>query len=453
MAKRPGGDGRQRELFSRSKRQAIAVDPDHPLVKLAEFLDWDELIERAERLRARRVKNRAGRPPHLRALLGAMLLRATRRMTYREAEDQIRYYAPARFLCGLSESDWTPDHDTIHDFTQLMGEEGAQLINEYVVNLAVAKKLADPSVAVGDTTAQEAAIPYPNEMRLMAAFLTSVTAASARAGRALKTFITRAAPLLRKARHRIREYHLFAKTKEVRNQLMERAAKTVALVHARLGATLSKIEGPGSDGRIAAARDRTRGLYETMTKLLPQIRFWLRTGKVARNKIVSIQVPQVHAIVRGKAGRPVEFGMKWGFTRLGGGYLIARRAVHKTDIEDKRFVVQAVDELHRLFGQVPRLYAYDRGGFSTAAVEALRRKGVRHVGIAPVGKLPWAVSERMRRRLVRERVLVEGSIGAVKSARYGFHRAAGRSARMIGTCGQLAVLGFNLNKLAREATA
>lgn len=122
-----------------------------------------------------------------------------------------------------------------------------------------------------------------------------------------------------------------------------------------------------------------------MAKLLPQIRFWLRTGKVARNKIVSLPVPEVHAIVRGKAGRPVEFGMKWGFTRLGGGYLIARRGRHKTDVEDKRFVVQAVDELHRLFGQVPRLYAYDRGGFSAAAVKAPRQKGVRHVGIAPVG--------------------------------------------------------------------
>src|SRR5689334_11227417 len=99
MAKRPGGRSRrQGELFAPAKRQAIAVDPDHPLVRLADMLDWDELLDRAEELRSRRVTSRAGRPPHLRALLGAMLLRATRRMTYREAEDQIRYYAPARYL-------------------------------------------------------------------------------------------------------------------------------------------------------------------------------------------------------------------------------------------------------------------------------------------------------------------------------------------------------------------
>src|SRR2546427_81366 len=69
-----------------------------------------------------------------------MLLMATKRMSYRDAEDQIRYYAPARYLCGLTETDWTPDFTTIQDFTELMGEEGIGLINEYAVELAVAEE-------------------------------------------------------------------------------------------------------------------------------------------------------------------------------------------------------------------------------------------------------------------------------------------------------------------------
>ena len=104
----------------------------------------------------------------------------------------------------------------------------------------------------------------------------------------------------------------------------------------------------------------------------------------------------------------------------------------------------------RVFGKAPQSYAYDRGGFSYAAVEKLKARGVRDVAVAPTGKAPWAVTESVRKRLARERVLVEGSIGAVKSSRYGFHRPAAKSARMMGTCGHLAVLGFNLNKLARD---
>ena len=55
----------------------------------------------------------------------------------------------------------------------------------------------------------------------------------------------------------------------------------------------------------------------------------------------------------------------------------------------------------------------------------------------------------MKEKLVSERAQVEGGIGAIKSGRYGFNRPAARSTAMMGVCGQRAVLGFNLNKLAR----
>jgi hypothetical protein len=44
---------------------------------------------------------------------------------------------------------------------------------------------------------------------------------------------------------------------------------------------------------------------------------------------------------------------------------------------------------------------------------------------------------------------VEGSIGTIKSNKYGFNRPAARSAAMMGVCGQRAVLGLNLTKLLR----
>ena len=87
-------------------------------------LDWTELEIRAEAIRASKLKSAAGRPPHLRALLGALILRALRSMPLRVLADQIRYYAPARYLCGLAETEWSPDYRTLHDFFKLMGEEG-----------------------------------------------------------------------------------------------------------------------------------------------------------------------------------------------------------------------------------------------------------------------------------------------------------------------------------------
>jgi hypothetical protein len=134
---------RQPELFPRSKRPTIEIAPNHRLVQITEEVDWTELEELVQAIRLSKLKNAAGRPPHLRALIGALMLRAMRYRPLRDMEDLIRYYAPARYLCGLTETDWTPDFNTISDFEQLMGEEGVKLINEHVVKWAVEEKPLD----------------------------------------------------------------------------------------------------------------------------------------------------------------------------------------------------------------------------------------------------------------------------------------------------------------------
>ena len=113
--------------------------------------------------------------------------------------------------------------------------------------------------------------------------------------------------------------------------------------------------------------------------------------------------------------------------------------------------MQAVEQIAALFGRAPRSYAYDRAGHSARNVERLRELGVRDVGLAPRGKTPWEIAGSVRSRLVKERALVEGSIGTIKCPKYGFNRPAARSVAMMGVCGQRAVLGLNLTKLARGA--
>jgi Transposase domain (DUF772) len=142
------GGNRQRELIPRARKATIPLSEQHPMVVLTDALDWTEMEVRAEKIRAKKLKNAAGRLPHLRALLGALTVMAVRRLPYRETEEQIRYYASARYLCGLTETEWTPDFTTIQDFSQLVGQDGVKLINEYVVELAVELGLADPKRAV-----------------------------------------------------------------------------------------------------------------------------------------------------------------------------------------------------------------------------------------------------------------------------------------------------------------
>jgi IS5 family transposase len=425
---------------------------NHRLVRLTDEIDWTKLELAAESIRVSKLKNGAGRPPRLRPLLGAMILRATRYMPYRVLEEQIRHYAPARYLCGLTETDWSPDHNTLHDFIKLMGEEGARLINELMVLHAVQEKLADPTGLVADTTAQEAAIPYPNEMGLMAAFIASVAGASKQAGKVFKEFAAKAGQKLKAAKEKVREYRLFAKTKEKKDKMMAEMVDIVASVQEQLGKAVQiaknqtiRVKKHGKVARMAIHE-----LHETMEKLLPQIRHWLKTGRVASGKIVSLYIPELYSIVRGKVGKSVEFGLSWGLRRLRGGYLLATMAESKGELHDARFAVSAVDEHVTLFGKPPEEYAYDRGGWSEENVAELKSKGVKEVGLAPRGTASWQVSGATKKRLSSERAQIEGGIGTIKHPKYGFNRPAARSARMMGACGQLAVLGFNVNKLVRE---
>ncbi|MCC6334096.1 MAG: hypothetical protein IT380_08930, partial [Myxococcales bacterium] len=178
-----------------------------------------------------------------------------------------------------------------------------------------------------------------------------------------------------------------------------------------------------------------------------------KTGYVAAGKIINLHVPELYSIVRGKVGKKVEFGLNWGITRLRGGYLLARLAAHRSELMDAEFAVKAVEDHIALFEKAPRAYAYDRAGYSAENLATLKKLGVRQAGLAPRGRCQWAVDEKTKRKLVNERALVEAGIGAVKSSRYNFHRPRARSKRMMGACGQLGVLGFNLNKLVRAFAA
>ena len=452
MQTNSGSASRQPDLLPRSKCPTIPIAEDHRLVKVTDTLDWTEMEDRAQQIRSAKFKNAAGRPPHLRALLGATVFMATRKVAYREAEDLIRYYAPARYLCGLTETAWTPDFTTIQDFTELMGEEGIKLINQYVVELAVKQKLADPKMLVADTTAQEAPIPYPNEMGLMGSFLTSVAAATRKVGRGLKGFVEQTVSQFKAARQKVREYRLFAKTKESKHRVMRQMITIVENLNEHLGRALGAPAAQGGKLRKYAivAKGKLVLVHETMSKLLPQIRYWIRTGFVASGKIISLHIPQLYSIVRGKVGKAVEFGLSWGIRRLAGGYLLATLAQDRRELQDTKFALRAVKDHIALFGKAPLAYAYDRGGYSVENVSALKELGVSDVGLAPRGRTPWSVSGPVRDRLVAERALVEAGIGTIKSPRYGFNRPAARSAAMMGACGQRAVLGFNTNKLVRE---
>ncbi len=192
-------------------------------------------------------------------------------------------------------------------------------------------------------------------------------------------------------------------------------------------------------------------LTAVMDRLLPQIKHFMDTGFVAPKKIIHLKMTEVYSIVRGKAGKAVEFGTKWGINRIGGGFVQGFLINGGGHYSDKKFCIEAL-KLHKVTFQIaPEIFGYDRGGHSKVNIKRAKKMGVTHVGIAPAGNAEWAVSEAMAEVIKKcERAQVEGCIGTIKRPIYGFNKPDARSKAAMGTYGQRAIFGFNLRKLLRE---
>lgn len=422
----------------------ISIREDHELLRLTKVIPWPEAVELAMEIRASKVKALSGPEPHYRELLGAVALMSVRNITYRQAEDLIAHYAPARYLCGLMDSSWQPDHITIFDFTQMLGPEGMDLLNRKFLTHAQDVGLLDPSRLMSDTTAQEAMIPYPNEVGLMKRFTDLVSKNLKRVGGKFSSVKEKIKDVVSKVKGLARRSHLFAKTKEEKAKVGKKLYHTVRDLQDLLKSAL----GQGYPVRSKSAVELER-LSALMDNLLPQIRHFLETGFVATKKIIHLQMPELYAIVRGKAGKSVEFGLKWGINQVDGfvlGFLI-NNGVHASD---QKFCLEAIKEHIELFGQAPRTYGFDRGGHSKSNVKKAKKLGVKNVGIAPAGKTKWSVSERMAEAIRRERAQVEGLIGNLKSKKFGFNKPNARSVRAMEASAHRSFLGFNLTKALRK---
>ena len=436
---------RQESLFAEHLHMNITVSKEHELVRLSREIDWDALIDRATEIREKKIKLATGPQPHYRELLGAVALMAVKNLTYRDAEDLIAHYAPARFLCELTNTQWRIDHITIFEFTQMIGEQGMAAINAEILKIAVNQGLADPSRLMSDTTAQEAKIPYPNEVGLMSRYGKLVSKNLKRAGRSLAGFKEKFKEVEKKIKSLVRNSHLFAKTKEAKVKVGKKLYHVVLDLHRELQEAMNQC-GNSAKNR---ARQELEQLTAAMNRLLPQIKHFLDTGFVAPQKLIHLQMTELYSIVRGKAGKSVEFGLKWGISRIGGGFLQGFMINGGEHHSDKRFCIDSINIHKETFGMAPKVFGFDRGGYSRINIKRARTLGVTHVGIAPKGKDAWAVSESMAEVIKCERAQVEGSIGTIKKPVYGFNKPDARSTAAMGTYGQRAIFGFNLRKLLR----
>jgi hypothetical protein len=344
------------------------------------------------------------------------------------------------------------DHASIARAMAALDTGGVVQLNGLIVKQAAELGFADASLLSADTTCQELPIGYPHEAGILKGIaqrcLRSLVKLKKQGVVSSCSAIEQSKQVLKTVKH----YHLFAKGKEEKDKLLIQIMQQSKLLIETTQAVVTNV-GEGAARPIRSACQKLEAMKQVTEKLLPQIHYWLTTGRVAAGKVLHPGIPKAQAIVRNKAGKKVEFGLPYLINRLGGGYLFGKlfdRVPNET-----KMPLESLKGYREIFGETatPELLVYDRGGWSQPTINKLNKQGVKQIGIQPKGQAEWLVAEPLQQTVRQERSKTEGSIGTLKSETYKFNKPKERLWETLQAAGQRSFLSLNLNKLMRDVVA
>ncbi len=365
------------------KLVSIFVPDEHPLLRLKATLEWEAITAvMVEHWRAagKNVDGGRGLSWPVQFYVPLLVLLWLESLQARQMEKYLSESVVARRFLDLTETTQmhVRDHSNIARAEAALGAAGKAAVNALLLHKAKALNFTSGAVLSSDTTVQEPALGYPNEPgilkgwaeRLARSFkkLQARGVAGARAGLEKTKEIFR----------QVKQHHLWAKTKAEKKEWLTQLVATSEALLKQTQAVLQQVStrcGQAKQKAVAKLQD----MVAVGRRLLPQIKHWLQTGKVAAGKIIHVGLKEARAIVKGK--RQVKFGFKWRINRLQGGYVFGRRVAAQSD--ENRQPAGALQDYREVFGKAatPEMVVYDRGASATAVAPELYQAGVAQVGI------------------------------------------------------------------------
>lgn len=389
----------------------------HPLVQMAETIDWQSFEEKFGRV----VKASGGRPAlATRLMVGLHYLKAL----YDESDESVvskwvenPYW---QHFCGERVFQHElPCHPTslvkwrkqigVDGFEQLLGQ-----IIQTAMRTAVLKPKEIERVNV-DTTVQEKAVAFPTDARLYNQARTTLVREARKRG--IK---------LRQSYVRVGQYAFFKQSRYRVSKQLKRARKYTRKLRTYLGRMIRDIERklPQPDAEMAELLNRAKRIEQQQ--------------RSDANKIYSMHAPEVECIAKGKVHKRYEFGCKVVLvTTSASNWIVGTAAVHGNPY-DGATLSDVMMQTSQLTGIAPKKAAVDKGF-----------RGSKH---HPDGLQVLVAGTRkfkgVLKRLVKRRSAIEPVIGHVKHDHaLGRNFLKGQQGDRINAL--LATCGFNLRKLFR----
>jgi len=196
-------------------------------------------------------------------------------------------------------------------------------------------------------------------------------------------------------------------------------------------------------------REFLRERYETVKRIYTQqTELWRTKASSVKERIVSLHRPHIRPIVRGKAGRDVEFGVKALLSWVDG-YCFLDKIGYEAYNEGE-YLIDSIEKYKERFGHYPESSTGDGIFGSRINREKLKDLGIRG-GFKALGRGSVVKEKRewYRQRQKKRSSRMEGIIGLAKT-RYGLDRVRYRIANGEEIWVRLGLMAMNLNTALKK---
>jgi len=390
----------------------VEIPEDHELVKMSKEINWEEMVE----IIGSKYSNKKGRnSKSLRMMIGLEIAKRKYGLSDEGIVEQLKVDMALKVFCGFNE--WThdlPESSSLTKFRNRLDDETLLLLEEVNIRKMIRKTARrNRYQVISDTTCVEANITYPTDSKLLSKTYEKLAMAAKIVRKEGAQIVIRGKQKVKKA---IRSFNLKrSKSRKVilkmNKKLIRESRKVLRLIKVNL------------DVAKENTKRKVDEIIKTAEKILLQQSTMIETGvRRVKNRIVSFHEEDVRPIFRGKEGKQTEFGPKVALNVIGGG-LVQTTKLSNNNFSDTEMIEASLNTNHHTFGRDPTEYIVDRGGHSPQNHELLNQKNITD-GIQYRGKIPKKAKlppETTRRRMYKQRSIVEGKIGTFKTS-YGGNR-------------------------------
>jgi IS5 family transposase len=343
----------------------------------------------------------------------------------REVTDSIGWQ---RF-CRIPLGGRVPHPTTLMKITTRCGQVVVDGLNDALLAKAVEARVLKTNRVRADTTVVEANVAYPSDSGLLAKGIAKITAVATkvksmglarRTKLADKTRTAKAKAHAINANLRRRNDDKLAIVRRINGELAQLAERVARRADAVLRNARRKLAtlGKQASGRARAAVATLERTVELTRRVAAQTlqRLAGQTPDGA-TRVVSLHDSDARPIVKGRLGKPVEFGYKAQIVDNEDGVVVDHN-VEVGNPPDADQLAPAIRRIKRRTGRTPRTVVADRGYGEQRVEDELRDEGVRHPVLPRKGR-PSAArrqteARRAFRRHVRWRTGSEGRISCLK---------------------------------------